>query len=287
MEQHAVPRQITTFEFKLIGFMTVKQFIYLAIFAGMGVVVYNAIPVPILNIIMGGLVVLLGAGLAFYKHNERTLDVWIIHLITSLLAPSQYYYMKNNHIPDFLSDVFTSKNEDVIQAHMDAQQKLHKYIQNNGQTIEGTEKKQDINTLIHTTKAQQSKSSKSETGDQTNKQEGSISISLHNLTSIKAAESTSPQQPLKPPPFLSGVIKNSKEEPLSNIMVYVNSETDQPVRILKTNRNGIFATFHPLPSGQYKLNPKDLGGNYFFDTMDVVVNGSPIKPINVYSKEIL
>src|SRR5438270_526220 len=32
MEQHAIPRQITSFEFKLIGFMTLKQFLYLLVF---------------------------------------------------------------------------------------------------------------------------------------------------------------------------------------------------------------------------------------------------------------
>jgi len=47
MEQHAVPRQITTFEFKLIGFMTLRQFIYLLVFIPLGVVVYFLFPIPV------------------------------------------------------------------------------------------------------------------------------------------------------------------------------------------------------------------------------------------------
>src|SRR5450830_869986 len=49
MEQHAIPRQITTFEFKLIGFLTIKQFIYLLIFIPIGLLIFYTFPIPILN----------------------------------------------------------------------------------------------------------------------------------------------------------------------------------------------------------------------------------------------
>jgi F-type H+-transporting ATPase subunit alpha len=52
MEQHPIPRQITTFEFKLIGFMTLKQFLYILISIPAGFVVYKVFPIPILNIVM-------------------------------------------------------------------------------------------------------------------------------------------------------------------------------------------------------------------------------------------
>ena len=70
-------------------------------------------------------------------------------------------------------------------------------------------------------------------------------------------------------------------------MVYVKSSSEQAVRILKTNHHGLFATFHPLPPGDYAVNPKDLGGKYFFDTMNITVDEQQLPPIQIYSKEVL
>ena len=283
MEQHAVPRQITTFEFKLIGFLTIKQFIYLLLFAGIAITIYYLIPVPILNISMGLLVGVLGLGLAFFKYNERTLDIWLIRLVQSLLSPSQYYYMKNNLLPDFLVGVYVT-NDSLTQSHLDAQQMLQKYMVQQGVKIDDTSKKQNITDLIHNTKVEQG--SELETPSSSAPTNGQpVNISVQQLRADTPTPITT--KATTPNPFFSGVVRNNKDKPIPNIMIYVNSGTDQPVRILKTNHNGVFATFHPLPSGQYHINPKDLGGTYFFDTMDLAVNGSPTKPVDIYSKELL
>ncbi|KKP33705.1 MAG: hypothetical protein UR23_C0041G0010, partial [Candidatus Roizmanbacteria bacterium GW2011_GWA2_32_13] len=65
MEQHAIPRQITSFEFKLIGFLTIKQFIYLVISIPIGILIFYTFPVPILNFILGLIVALIGVAFAF------------------------------------------------------------------------------------------------------------------------------------------------------------------------------------------------------------------------------
>ena len=70
MEQHPIPRQITSFEFKLIGFMTLKQFLYLVIFGPMGYVV-SFIPIPIVNVILGIAVASIGVALAFLPINLK------------------------------------------------------------------------------------------------------------------------------------------------------------------------------------------------------------------------
>ena len=96
MDNHAVPRQITTFEFKLLGFFTVKQGIYLAITTGLTVITYFLIPVPILNIFAALLVGAFGTLTSLYRYNDRSMDVWIKNVAISLLKPSQYYFHKNN-----------------------------------------------------------------------------------------------------------------------------------------------------------------------------------------------
>lgn len=290
MEQHAVPRQITTFEFKLIGFFTIKQFIYLLLFTGITLVVYYLIPVPIMNFLFAGMVAVLGLGLTFYKHNERPLDVWIKNLFLSLLAPSQYYFHKDNPVPDFLKDLYLTLNPAFIQSHIDASQKLQNYI---GPRLDSTEaqQKQNITSLIHSTQTYTPVASDGHVLPSEAPQQTPTSAATATPATMAVPATNQVEQPKKTSgkksPFLSGIIKNSKNDPLPDVMIYLNSEAGQTIRILKTNHNGIFATFHPLEKGGYSLNPKDLGAKYFFDTMNLTVDESPIQPIDIYSKEIL
>ena len=84
MEQHAIPRQITSFEFKLIGFMTLKQFLYLVVFFPVAFIVYKLFPIPIINILLAVGVVVLGLVFAFLPVNDRPIDVWIKNFMKRL-----------------------------------------------------------------------------------------------------------------------------------------------------------------------------------------------------------
>ena len=75
MEQHPIPRQITTFEFKLIGFMTLKQFLYLVVFVPAAYVVFKLFPIPFLNFLLALAVAGIGAALAFVPIQDKPLAV--------------------------------------------------------------------------------------------------------------------------------------------------------------------------------------------------------------------
>ena len=70
-------------------------------------------------------------------------------------------------------------------------------------------------------------------------------------------------------------------------MIYIKDKSGRLVRILKTNHNGVFASFHPLPEGNYSFEIKDLGQKYFFDTMNFDLKSVQQKPLSFYSKETL
>lgn len=276
MENHPIPRSVTSFEFKLIGWFTVKEFIYLLIAAGIAVIVYFVIPIPYLNIFMSALVVGAGAVMVFYKYNDRPLDSWIKNLTYRLLKPSQFIWHKNNPAPDFLSDVMVTTDAIIVGKHLDASQKLQSYIETTSQqeapsSSPSQQETQAVTTLLHDTAEPASTSTISPEPSQT-----------EELASVSTQ--TTPQ---KEHPYLSGIVSSNKEIPLPNIMVYLNSNSGELVRILKTNRYGVFASFHPLPGGTYVLSPKDLGGKYFFDTMTVAVNGPQKEPVRIFSKELL
>lgn len=272
MEPHPIPRQITTFEFKLIGFLTLRQFIYLCVFFPLAVIVFYLIPIPFLNLLFAFVSALLGIALAFVSYNERPFDVWIKNLIKRLSSPAQYYYQKKNSPPSFLKDVFIYSSPSIIQSHIIASQKLSSYLSK--QNLEGQKntKKNQIHQLIVSPSAP---SLKQTSLDQKQK-----------ITSSQQTQTSTTNFSTKTP-FLFGVVRNHKNFPLPNVLVYIKNKNGQNVRILKTNHHGVFATFHSLPPGPYLFEIKDLGGKFFFDTMEINVLEKNSQPIIFVSKELL
>jgi len=95
MEQHPVPQNVTTFQFRLIGDMTIKQFGYLAGGAIVGYICYK-LPLPALfTWPLAALAGLTGAGLAFMPIEDRPMDVWILSFIKSIYSPTEYVWRKD------------------------------------------------------------------------------------------------------------------------------------------------------------------------------------------------
>lgn len=94
MENHPIPQDITGFQFKLIGDMTIKQFAYLAAGIVLGWIVF-AMPVFILiKLPIAGFFVLTGIAAAFFPIAGRPLDTMIINYVKDLFTPTQYVYQK-------------------------------------------------------------------------------------------------------------------------------------------------------------------------------------------------
>lgn len=124
MDNHPIPQDITGFQFKLIGDMTVKQFAYLAGGAILGWIMY-ALPVHFLiryplAFFCGGM----GIALAFVPVEGRPLDVMLIHFIRALATPNQFIYRKlGRHIPLF--DLHPAKQPTHTVVDTQSAQKLH------------------------------------------------------------------------------------------------------------------------------------------------------------------
>ncbi|MDO8523641.1 MAG: PrgI family protein [bacterium] len=95
MEQHPVPQNVTTFQFRLIGDMTLKQFGYLATF---GILAYIFYKLPLPFFITWPLAVssaVLGVGLAFVPIEERPMDVWIMSFLKNVYSPTQFVWKRS------------------------------------------------------------------------------------------------------------------------------------------------------------------------------------------------
>lgn len=104
MEQHPVPQNVTTFQFKLIGDITLKQFAYAAGGIILAYILYKFTFIPgLLRIPLSVLSVFLGFGLAFVPIEERPLDRWLSSFIKSIYLPTQFVWKKENSVPEILA----------------------------------------------------------------------------------------------------------------------------------------------------------------------------------------
>lgn len=98
MENHPIPQDVTGFQFKLIGNMTVKQFAYLAAGAVLAVIAYYTPVTALWAIVIKYTLVpvfgLTGTAFAFLPYEGRPLDVMVSHFVMALFKPNQYIYHK-------------------------------------------------------------------------------------------------------------------------------------------------------------------------------------------------
>jgi hypothetical protein len=104
MEQHAIPQNVSSYQFKLVGDMTLKQFFQIAGGILAGIIFYS---LPLLGIIkwpLAILSVLLGVGLAFLPLEERPLEKWIFAFFRAIYSPTIFSWQKTTTPPKFFQD---------------------------------------------------------------------------------------------------------------------------------------------------------------------------------------
>lgn len=289
MEQHAIPRQITSFEFKLIGFMTLKQFLYLVIFAPLGYIVYIIFPLPFVNILVGIAVAAVGVALAFMPINDRPLDIYIRNIWKRLNSPTQFTYHKHNQPIALLQNLYFVSDPHHVMAHIESQQMLSAYLEKTKQTMQPNPQKKQIQQAFQnpfTMRAAISPPAVSIAQPPTAVETAQV---YSAPVAVQQAVSTTPLPTIQKEhkPFFIGTVKNGKRIPLAGILLYVKNSQNAPVRLLKTNEHGIFATFNPLPSGDYIFEIKDPKSSYLFDTMKITIQDINTKSIEFYSKELM
>jgi hypothetical protein len=326
MEQHPIPRQITTFEFKLIGFLTLKQFIYLLVFSVLAYLIYYVFPIPVLNILLAILCEGVGLILALVPIYDRPADLWIKNIYKRLVSPTQFLYKKHNPPIYFFNNLFFLNDPHRVVAHIESQEKLTAYLAkvqaaNQSQTNNNRRIaiKQQLSTGIKPIVIKNQSTVPLNPSDSqqpiiqqslnTNPQppvNSNIGISnqTQNLdnqniksSAIDNQQTPTPLRPTKQDsagqatsvraPFLTGIVKNHRLIPLPGILIYIKDLNNKTLRLLKSNPHGVFATFNPLSPGDYQFEIKDPKGGYLFDTMKISLNTNNSKPLEFFSKELI
>lgn len=103
MDQHPVPQQISSYEFRLVGDMTLKQFFQLSSGVVIALVFYASSLPPFVKWPFVILFTFLGIAIAFVPIEERPLHVWMVNFIKSVYAPTQYLWQKKAVKPEILT----------------------------------------------------------------------------------------------------------------------------------------------------------------------------------------
>jgi PrgI family protein len=363
MEGHPIPQDVTGFQFRLIGDMTVKQFGYLAV----GLVlawIFFSIPVTyFIRIPLAGFFGLTGVIFAFVPIQGMPADTMLGLFVKALIRPNQYVYDK---IDTQLSEVHTvqiqqaapagtvpsanttptvlpqtpapltipqqtapqpqpvmpttplvtitldksSVPEPILPA---VQQTLPPLPQ---QPITAQPKTPSaevvfqqptpppvtppvsdilqqpmVPSALPTLPPLQNLQTISPTQEQVSSSESSPATPQKNedQSFIKTIPNV-PQKPVATAPFMpdvpnliAGVIKDSRENVLPNILIEVKDKDTNPVRAFKTNALGQFASATPLVNGTYTITFEDPKKQHRFDIIELSVTGVILPPFEIVS----
>lgn len=118
MIEHPVPQNITSYEFRLVGSMTLKQFFELMVGLVLAFIIYRTNLYPLLKWPLIIAFVTFGVSLAFVPIQERPLDQWFMAFIRAIYNPTKFYWRRTVQAPEVFSNqsVNLTKYQDQEQA---------------------------------------------------------------------------------------------------------------------------------------------------------------------------
>ncbi len=108
MESHPIPQQISSYQFRLVGDMTLKQFFQLGGGALVAAIFFASGLPPLIKWPLALFSVSTGAALAFLPFEERPLSHWIISFFTSIYSPTIFVWQSKGSYDFFLEETQSS-----------------------------------------------------------------------------------------------------------------------------------------------------------------------------------
>lgn len=123
MREHPVPQQISSYEFRLVGDMTIKQFFQVAGGVVVSLIIYA---LPLHGFLKWPFVIFFaafGAALAFLPINDRPLSAWVFAFFKAIYSPTHYTWVHNG-----AEDVFRGGAQEAPIISTQGEQKAQEYL---------------------------------------------------------------------------------------------------------------------------------------------------------------
>lgn len=275
MQSHPVPQPISTYEFRLIGSMTIKQFGKLAGASLVGLFFYAFQPIPSpIRLGLLAIFVLLGLGLAFLPINERPLDAWIIAFVKSAFSPTQYIWRKNPLTTSVTKETSSYVNQAPTISKSTVSASMTTVRQDSPPKINlDLKEKQLLESFYDSFNAP------------LQKPKIRLEPVIETKTTPIIAKTIQDGLPYAPsePNIIYGVIKDREGKLVPGAILEIKDERGFVVRALRSNKIGQFRTATPLDNGVYEISIEKEGLN--FDIIKLNLNGGITPPVEINQKE--
>lgn len=265
--EHPIPQDVTGFQFKLIGNMTIKQFAYLASGAILAWIFFVLPFSSLIKLPMSFFSFVFGFTLAFIPIAGRPFDLMIYLFIKSLFAPNQYLFQK---VGGQLFKVNILPKQPSLKK-------------------EEAKSSEKLGLLL--------KSLPTVPKNALDEKEAAL---LDSLTKLFNQPASVPENPPPPPQtmikkspgvsfvsdvpnLVAGIVKDPRGNVLPNILVEIKDKEGNPVRAFKTNPAGQFACATPLLNGVYTLFFEDPEEKHKFTEAEITAQGEIMPPFEIRS----
>jgi len=311
VQQHPVPQHISSYEFRLVGDMTLKQFGYLA---GGVLVALFFYSLPLVGFIKWPLVLLsgfLGFAFAFMPIEERPLATWLFAFIKAVFSPTLFVWQKKPKKLEIFEPIIrhpvSSKAPppDVLRfrqylttlpqpsAKNPLDQKEEEFLKQIAALFPATKTttqpkpitlppispRQEITPPQPSPKPSPKPPTKPPT-------KAFIYRQFRRPRKPAVTAKTSKELPIPIPPpapnIVSGMVFDKNGEIVEGALLEIIDKEGMPVRALKTNKLGQFIIATPLQNGQYEIEIEKEGLN--FDIIKFEAKGEIIPPFEIRAK---
>lgn len=315
VQQHPVPQHIASYEFRLVGDMTLRQFGYLAVGTVIALIFYGT---PLPDIIKWPLILLSGFSgfaFAFMPIEGRPLTTWIIAFIKAVFSPTQFIWQKRLEEPEIFAPIAHLPVLAKTAIIPTDKSQLMEYLK----TLPGEnplDKQEQVFLQNISTLFKSGAPAISPLPPKIPLQKPRLEIPTIKVAPQPSIKVTPPPQkppirktiilpqrpgrPRKPtvapkinpqllipslptrPNILTGMVLNQKGEIIEGAILEIRNSKGIPVRALKTNLLGQFTIATPLENDIYEIEIEKEG--FSFDIIKIEAKGEIIKPLEIRAK---
>ena len=308
MEQHPIPQQISSYQFKLVGDMTLKQFFQVAGGVVVSLIFYST---PLHGLIKWPLILLsagLGAAMAFLPFQERPLEKWIIAFFRSIYSPTLYSWKKTEKPVIFFTETAVTPTIGAVPVGQSTTEPNTKKLEEAEKTFLSklgslwsvgsppsiaipivapitvpVPVPQQIPTVIaHTApKLVVEESGQIKNNDLT-VTEISVSKVEEKEITTNPAEFSIDAAPPAPPTVINtvvGQVMDMDRKIIEGAILEIKDANGRPVRALKSNKAGHFIIVTPLQNGKYEISTEKDG--FTFEPVSFETKGEIIPAIAI------
>ena len=279
MEQHPIPQHISSYEFRLIGEMTLGQFARVAGGVIIGLIFY-ALPFP--GFIRWFLVLLsagLGAAFAFFPVEGRPLETWLLAFLRSIYSPTQYVWRKVVASFDFQTRTPLPRQETppATPASKTLTPQEFALLRTFGQ------KDADFYSEEEIKKAQALLSLYQQTTATDSPLPPTPSAKKEEAKETRFEENLPFPAPPEEPNIVVGMVIDKNGKIVEGAIIEIKNKEEETVRAMRSNKLGQFRTVSPLENGEYQISCEKEGLN--FDIMKIKLEGKILPPIEIREEE--